>query len=235
MWTFYQVVPRHDIEQACAGRKPSTGRNRGPGMGHYARRVMEMLTASLMLASLMGATDAGPLEDGNAAYQRGDYRTAVKLLQPLVDQGNADAQDILAIMYYVGQGVPQSRAEAIRLYRLAAEQGNAHAQDALGFAYQSGVGAQRDYSEAAKWFRKAAEQDSIDAQFNLGEMYELGNGVSQDYVLAYMWFTLVASHGTRPYATRARDRVAQQMTPDQIAQAERLAREWKPTLEKKRE
>jgi TPR repeat protein len=67
----------------------------------------------------------------------------VKVLQPLVDQGNADAQDILAIMYYVGQGVAQNRAEAIRLYRLAAEQGNAHAQDALGFAYQNGVGLQR--------------------------------------------------------------------------------------------
>jgi uncharacterized protein len=189
----------------------------------------------LILASLTHAAIAGPLEDGNAAYQRGDYATAVKLLRPLVDQGNADAQDILAIMYYVGQGVPQSRAEAIRLYRLAAEQGNAHAQDALGFAYQNGVGVQRDVGEAAKWFRKSADQDNIDAQFNIGEMYELGNGVPQDYVLAYMWFTLVASHGTRPYAMRGRDRVAQQMTPDQIAQAEKLAREWKPTLQQKRE
>ena len=94
---------------------------------------------------------------------------------------------------------------------------------------------QRDYAEAAKWFRKAADQDNIDAQFNIGEMYELGTGVPQDYLLAYMWFSLVASHGTRPYAIRARDRVAQQMTPDQIAQAERLAHEWKPTLEQKRE
>jgi uncharacterized protein len=204
-------------------------------MRHSARQVLQMLTASLMLAALTGATEAGPVEDGNAAYQRGDYRTAVKLLQPLVDQGNADAQDILAIMYFVGQGVPQNRAEAIRLYRLAAEQGNAHSQDALGFVYLDGIGVQRDYGEAAKWFRKAADQDNIDAQFNLGEMYELGTGVPQDYVLAYMWFTLVASRGSRPYAIRARDRVVQQMTPDQIAQAEKLAREWKPTLEQKRE
>ena len=139
----------------------------------------------------------------------------MKLLRPLVDQGNADAQDILAIMYYVGQGLPQNRAEAIRLYRLAAEQGNAHAQDALGFAYQNGVGVQRDVGEAAKWFRKSADQDNLDAQFNLGEMYELGEGVPPDYVLAYMWFTLVASHGTRPYATRGIERVAQQMSPEQ--------------------
>jgi uncharacterized protein len=202
----------------------------------HARRLPKALTASLLvLATLARAALAGPVEDANAAYQRGDYTTAVKLLQPLVDQGNADAQDILAIMYYVGQGVPQSRAEAIRLYRLAAEQGNAHAQDALGFAYQNGVGVQRDHGEAAKWFRKAADQGNIDAQFNIAEMYELGTGVPQDYVLAYMWFTLVASRGSRPYAIRGRGRVAQQMTPDQIAQAEKLAREWKPTLEQKRE
>jgi TPR repeat protein len=201
-------------------------------MGHYARRIRIPLAASLVLAALTATAGAGPVEDGNAAYQRGDYRTAVKVLQPLVDQGNADAQDILAVMYYVGQGVPQNRAEAIRLYRLAAEQGNAHAQDALGFAYQNGVGVQRDVGQAAKWFRKAADQDNLDAQFNLGEMCELGNGVPQDYVLAYMWFTLVASHGTRAYATRGIDRVAQQMSPEQIAEAQKLAREWKPKLER---
>jgi uncharacterized protein len=156
-------------------------------------------------------------------------------LRPLVDQGDAGAQDILAIMYFVGQGVPQNRAEAVRLYRLAAEQGNAHSQDALGFVYLDGIVVQRDVSEAAKWFRKAADQDNIDAQFNLGEMYELGNGVPQDYVLAYMWFSLVATHGTRPYALRGRDRVAQQMSPEQIAEAQKLAREWKPTVKQKRE
>jgi uncharacterized protein len=204
-------------------------------MRYYPQAVRITLTASLMIAAPTAAAFAGPVEDGNAAYQRGDYRTALKLLQPLVDQGNADAQDNLAIMYYVGQGVPQNRSEAIRLYRLAAEQGNAHAQDALGFAYQNGVGAQRDVNEAAKWFRKAADQDNLDAQFNLGEMHELGNGVPQDYVLAYMWFTLVASHGTRPYAMRGRDRVAQQMTPEQIAQAQKLAQEWKPKPQQKRD
>jgi len=205
-------------------------------MRQHTRRLPKALTASLLvLATLTRAALSGPLEDGNAAYQRGDYRTAVKLLQPLVDQGNADAQDILAIMYFVGQGVPQNRAEAIRLYRLAADQGNAHSQDALGFVYLDGIGVPRDYGEAAKWFRKAADQDNIDAQFNIGELYELGTGVPQDYVLAYMWFSLVASRGSRPYAIRGRDRVAQQMTPDQIDQAERLAREWKPMLEQKRE
>jgi len=203
-------------------------------MRHYTRRISEALIAALLLlVALMGAAFGGPLEDGNAAYQRGDYATAEKLLRPLVDQGNAGAQDILATMYFVGQGVPQNRAEAIKLYRLAAEQGSAHAQDVLGFVYRDGVGVRGDYTEAAKWFRKAADRDNIDAQFNLGEMYELGNGVPQDYVLAYMWFSLVATHGNRPYAIQSKDRVAQQMTPEEIAEAQKLAREWTPKVEQK--
>jgi len=128
-------------------------------------------------------------------------------------------------MYFVGEGVSQDRAEATRLYRLAAEQGNIHAQDALGFVYLDGVGAQRDYAEAAKWFRRAADQGNVDAQFNLGGMYELGNGVRQDYVRAHMWFDLVASQGARRYAIESTERVEKQMTPTQIAEAQKLARE----------
>src|SRR6202453_2791084 len=112
-------------------------------MRHDARAIRIALTASLVLAALTVTAVAGPVEDGNAAYQRGDYQTAVKVLQPLVDQGNADAQDILAIMYYVGQGVPQNRAEAIRLYRLPAQKGNHHPQDPLRLAQQKGRGRAR--------------------------------------------------------------------------------------------
>lgn len=195
-------------------------------------RIPQTTAFLSVLAALTLPATAGPVEEANAAYQRGDYRTAVKLLRPLVDQGNADAQDILAIMYYVGQGLPQNRAEAIRLYRLAAEQGNAHAQDALGFAYQNGVGVHRDVGEAAKWFRKSADQDNLDAQFNLGEMYELGEGVPPDlrarvYVVHAGCLTWHA--GLRD---AGHDRVAQQMSPEQIAEAQKLAREWKPKLER---
>ena len=59
-------------------------------------------------------------------------------------------------------------------------------------------------------------------------MYELGTGVPQDYVLAYMWFSLVAAPGERIYASESRDRVARHMTAQQIAEAQKLAREWKP-------
>ena len=197
-------------------------------MHHYAKLFSKMQMAAIFFIAVAGGASAGPLEDGRAAYARGDYTTALRLLRPLVDQGNAGAQDILAIMYFVGQGVPQDRAEAIKLYRLAAEQGNAHAQDSLGFAYLDGVEVQQDYAQAAKWYSKAADQGNIDAQFNLGTMYELGTGVPQDYVRAYMWLSLVAAPGERIYASESRDRIARHMTAQQIAEAQKLASEWKP-------
>jgi TPR repeat protein len=67
-----------------------------------------------------------------------------------------------------------------------------------------------------------------DAQINLGFMYDNGQGVSQDYVLVYMWFSLAAAGGDKSAGKRRRDIAASKMTPKQIAEAERLAREWKP-------
>ena len=191
------------------------------------------LTALLTLVAMTGPAVAGPLDDAYEAYLHRDYATTLRILRPLVDQGSADAQNLLAVMNFVGEGILQDRAEAIRLYRLAAEQGNIHAQDALGFAYLNGVGVQQDPAEAAKWFRKAADQGDIDAQFHLGGMYELANGVPQNYVLAHMWFDLVAAQGTRQYAVESRERVEKQMSPPQIAEAQKLAREWKPNPERK--
>jgi len=200
--------------------------------GQCAKLLRATVTAFSVLVPIAGAAVAGPFDDAHAAYLRHDYVTALKILHPLVDQGSADAQDLLAVMNFVGEGVPQNRIEAIRLYRLAAEQGNAHAQDTLGFIYFGGIEVRQDYAEAAKWFRKAADQGNIDAQFHLGGMYEVGNGVPQDYVLAHMWFDLVASQSTGQYAIESRERVEKQMSLAQVAEAQRLARDWKPEPER---
>src|SRR5208282_724350 len=106
-----------------------------PTMRHYAKLSRATLTASLMLVAIAGAAVAGPLEDGEAAYQRGDFATALGLLRPLAGQGNADAQYDLGAMYRDGKGVPQDYAEAVKWWRKAADQGNAHAQGGLGGFY----------------------------------------------------------------------------------------------------
>jgi hypothetical protein len=179
-------------------------------------------------------TAAGPIEGGVAAYQRGDYATAMRLWQPLAEQGDTAAQYTLGFMYAEGEGVPQDDAEAVKWYRLAAEQGYAAAQSTLGFMYAEGRGVPQDYAEAVKWYRLAAEQGDADAQYNLGGMYAEGRGVPQDYVQAYMWFDLAASRLSaseaedRDDAVHNRDLAASKMTPAQLAGAQRLARAWKP-------
>ena len=141
-------------------------------------------------------------------------------------------------MYAQGQGVPQDYAEAIRWYRRAADQGQAGAQQGaaaaqfnLGVMYHEGRGVPQDYAEAIRWYRRAADQGQAGAQFNLGLMYRDGQGVPQDYVPAHKWFNLAAARATgndNEKFAKARDAVAAKMTADQIAEAQRLAREWKP-------
>ena len=137
---------------------------------------------------------AGQLEDGRAALRSNDFATAMQLLRPLAEQGDAAAQASLASMYYLGLGVPQ------------------------------------DYVETLKWLRRAAAQGDASAQEVLGFMYSKGEGVPQDYVQAHMWFNLAAAGSSnaevRAEALKNRISVAAFMTPDQIAEAQRLAQEW---------
>lgn len=112
-----------------------------------------------------------------------------------------------------------------------AEKGDASARFYLGVMYYKGQGVPQDYEEAAKWFLKAADQGEAFAPFNLGLMYYKGKGVPQDYVKAHMWFNLAAAQGDEKAAKR-KDMVAQMMKPDQIAEAQRLAREFTSKLEK---
>ena len=130
-------------------------------------------------------------------------------------------------MYFRGEGVPQNYAEAVKWWRLAADQGNADAQNRLGFIYSRGAGVPQNYAEALKWYRLAADQGDANTQYFFGLMYANGQGVPQDYVRAHMWFNLSAAQGDQN-AARDRDDIAKLMTPAQIAEAQKLAREWQP-------
>jgi len=120
---------------------------------------------------------------------------------------------------------------ALRLFRSLADQGNVVAQQRVGLMYESGQSVRRDYAEAVKWYRRAADQGSASAQWLLASMYEVGSGVPQDYVQAYMWCNLSAAQGFQ-LAKYRRAELERLMTPAQIAQAQKLAREWKPEPER---
>jgi uncharacterized protein len=147
------------------------------------------------LSSFAARVAAGSLEDATAAMETRDYATALRLLRPLSDQGNADAQLRLGVLHFVGQGVPQDFAEALKSFQKAADQGNAQAENGLGVMYENGQGVSQDYAAALRWFQKAADQGAHTAQFNLGLMYTIGRGVLQDYAAAMSWYRKAADQG----------------------------------------
>lgn len=169
---------------------------------------------------------------GNMNYDREigeqqDDAKAVVWWRKAAEQGNVDAQNALGWMYEYGRGVQRDNSEAAQWYLKAAEQGLAIAQSNIADMYLVGQGVRRDFTKASEWYQKAAEQSIAHAQHQIGVAYEDGQGVLQDYVKAYMWYDLAIAHKHGP-SRYYRDAIAQRMNSAQIAEAQRLAREWKP-------
>ena len=181
----------------------------------------------LFLFSSFSVALADDFKDALDAFDREDYEALYKLTLPLAEKGNAKAQYMLGGMYSEGLGGAQDHREAVKWYRLAAEQGDAKAQHQLGVVYHFGRGVPQDYKEAVKWSKIAAEQGLAEAQYNLGLMYYHGEGIPQDYVLAYMWWNLAGSQGQKS-ARENRDILEEEMTQEQVAKAQEMARNWKP-------
>ena len=144
-------------------------------------------------------------------------------LQHRAEQGDVEAQYLLALKYEHGEGVPQDYVEARKWYLKAAEQGHAEAQYSLGILYSNGHGVPQDYVEARKWYLKAAEQGHAAAQLNLGALYHSGQGVPQDYVTAYAWANIAAAQGNET-AKRNRDLAAAKLDAASLVEAQKLSK-----------
>jgi uncharacterized protein len=176
---------------------------------------------------------------------------AVKWFRLAADQGSVIAQNNLADTFAQGRGVPQNLREAFKWYQIAADQSSSYAENVIGIAYEHGLYFTQDYAEAFRWYRRAANKIYDrpgntwihSPQYNIGAMYASGRGTAQDNVRALMWFTLAAAFGdTKPpdpfgiklvdtstsTAPEQRDRLVALMTSAQIAEAEKLAQEWRP-------
>lgn len=125
---------------------------------------------------------------GSQLYDAGKYKEAFPLLLKAAEQGNAEAQFRLGILYETGIGVDKNYSAAAKWYRKAAEQGHAQAQNNLGRMYLQGMGVNKNYSSAVMWFRKAADQGHVGARSNMGIMYEKGLGVEKDDREALRWY-----------------------------------------------
>jgi TPR repeat protein len=122
-----------------------------------------------------------------------------------------------------------ARDARVAAIRVEAEQGDATAQVEVGLMYYIGDHVPQDYAETVKWYQLAADQGLYPAQLSLARMYEDGRGVPQDIVRAHMWVNLCAAHGGRIPCADIRNDYERRMTPAQVAEAQKLSREWKPT------
>lgn len=151
--------------------------------------MLDRAAAVLAIVIVSGSVCfAGPLEDGFAAYDRGDYAKARELWMPLAEQGDALAQFNIGILYELGHGAERNPAEAVLWYERAAEGGDVVSQFKLGLIYAEGQVVGQNYIEAAKWYLIAAENNHVRAQFSVGTLYANGQGVPQDLGLASRWY-----------------------------------------------
>ena len=171
------------------------------------QRIKILLAVVLLDLALFGVAAAGPLEDGEAAiqrgveaYRRGDMKAqrdeellALRLFRPLAEQGDVRAQVDLGGFYRGGQLADPK--QSIFWFRKAAEQGDRFAQVSLGQEYYAGEGVAKDYAQAFFWFRKAADQADKDGEFMLGIMYDMGEGVPRNYAQAVAWYRKAVDQG----------------------------------------
>ena len=160
---------------------------------------------------------------GNGVTQNDSQ--AIKWYLKAAERGHTEAQYNLGWMFDRGsKNTPEDLDEALKWYHKAAEGGYVKAQNMLGATYSGflRIGFPKDFEKSVKWFRKAAEQGNAEAQFNLAGMYDDGEGVEEDDVVAYAWFKIASASGTKGPRM---PKLIKVMEPDQIAQAEALAKE----------
>lgn len=185
---------------------------------------LRLLTVMIALCTLPGCIDPP-----KAPYVPvHDLVAKIDTSRAMAEEGSAEDQYRLGLRYE--RALPLDPREAVHWYRLAATQQHGDALYRLCILSDIGRGLPQDYHEALRWCRLAADQGHGGAMFTIGTYYEKARAVSRDVVQAHRWFNLAAAYGHHNGATR-RDRLALDMTPAQIAEAQLLARNWKPTIQ----
>lgn len=182
-----------------------------------------MRIAALFIAMCFASQAIAGMDEGIAAYKKKDFATTFVEIAPLAEQGHLYAQDLLGLMYLLGQGVPKDEAKGVQLITASAEGGFADAQFNLGAMFENGQGVEKDLDEALAWYTKSAEQDYAVAQANLGMMYANARGVEQDDEVAVEWYTKAAEQG---HAIGQRLLGAMYLLGRGVEQDDDLAFEW---------
>ncbi len=166
------------------------------------------------------------LKTGLEALDNKDYKTALDILNPLAEKGDAKAQAILGLMHKNGDGVPQNSSQAMKFFKSSAEQGNPGAQRSVGVMYYEGWDdVPPNYPKAAEWQLLAAVNNVPEAQHMLGLMLAIGQGVPKNIVHAFYWVNIAALNDVKD-AIKTRDGIIEKMTPEELAEAKKITQEW---------
>lgn len=182
-------------------------------------RVLLLLSSILLLVAPPSAISDTPVV----------IPSALDGIRSSAEQGNASAQASLGWFYYHGTGVDRDYKKAMEWFLKSAEQDYAEGMVNVAMLYSEGKGVIQDFAAAAKWYTRAAGLGDFSAQLALGAIYEYGEGLPQDYVRAHMWYNLAASQQGDPVAIKLRSEISAIMSRSQIAEAQKLAREWMST------
>jgi len=188
-------------------------------------RIFSMTFLTVLPLIVSSISWSADFSTGQEAYNSGDYQTALAEWQPLAEEGNADGQFGMGLLYGNGFGVPLDDDQALKWYLLAADQGHAEAQCNLAVMYVNGWGVPQSDEEAFKWYSLAAEQGVTPAQISLGNMYSVGFGVAQDNVQAHKWYTIASELGNLD-APSKRDELSVRISAEEISEATRLKDAW---------
>jgi TPR repeat protein len=163
-------------------------------MGENTKRLFWKSMLVVVYLAVAGCGDhsqksAASYREGIDAYTKGNFDVALKKLQPVAEQGNADAQFRLGLMYREGKGVTQDDKQAVSWLNKAAEQGQAEAQENLGLSYAKGLGVERDWVQADKWFSIAAASGKESAINNqkVVEVHMQPDKIAEANALAKEW------------------------------------------------
>jgi uncharacterized protein len=157
------------------------------------RKLARVLSVAMLIAGVAAAlpAKAGSLREGKAAFSRGNYLLAARLLAPLAQRGNPRAQAMLGFMYENGLGAPQAYDVAVELYAGAAERGDPSGQYLLGLMYDKGHGVDRDDVLAYKWLNLAAAAAPVrDRENYLRIRNAVASKMSLNQVVEGQWLAL---------------------------------------------
>ena len=179
----------------------------------------------LIAINLSNDTAVADFNTGLDAYQKGDFKTALKEWLPEAEKGDPHAQHMMGFLYANGRGVELKPEQTVHWWQKAASQGFAPAQYTLGSLYRKGLGVPYNPQTAASWIERAADAGYPNAQYDIGVMYATGEGVKQDLGTAYMWLDQAAeTRGIDP--DKYRKKLEKHLTPAQRIEVEEFEKSW---------